>query len=62
MVKHFYITSTKKQVLTTHTNLLRFCFLGTTPKLTIAPEDPTQDLKTARLGLYLTIMATTSDE
>ena len=31
--KHIYFTSTEKQVLTTFTNLSRFCFLGTTPVL-----------------------------
>ena len=32
--KHIYSTSIEKQVLTTYTNLSRFCFLGTTPVLT----------------------------
>ena len=31
--KHIYFTSIEKQVLTTYTNLSRFCFLGTTPVL-----------------------------
>ena len=31
--KHIYFTSIEKQVLTTYTNLSRFCFLGTTPAL-----------------------------
>ena len=31
--KHIYFTSIEKQVLTTSTNLSRFCFLGTTPVL-----------------------------
>ena len=31
--KHIYFTSIEKQVLTTFTNLFRFCFLGTTPVL-----------------------------
>ena len=31
--KHIYFTSTEKQVLTTYTDLSRFCFLGTTPVL-----------------------------
>ena len=46
MVKHIYITSTEKQVLTTHTNLPRFCFLGTTPLLVAivwANESPKVD-------------------
>ena len=57
--KHIYFTSIEeKQVLTTYTNLSRFCFLGTTPvlapnvwandkipKLTPAPGNRTQDLK-----------------
>ena len=34
--KHIYFTSIEKQVLTTYTNLSRFCFLGTTP--TLAPK------------------------
>ena len=34
MFKHIYFTSIEKQVLTTYTNLSRFCFLGTTPVLT----------------------------
>ena len=32
-VKYIYFTSTEKQVLTTNTNLSRFCFLGSTPVL-----------------------------
>ena len=31
--KHTYFSSIEKQVLTTYTNLSRFCFLGTTPVL-----------------------------
>ena len=31
--KPIYFTSIEKQVLTTYTNLSRFCFLGTTPVL-----------------------------
>ena len=31
--KHIYFTSIEKQVLTTYTNLSRFCFLGSTPVL-----------------------------
>ena len=31
--KYIYFTSIEKQVLTTYTNLSRFCFLGTTPVL-----------------------------
>ena len=30
VVKHIYFTSSEKLVLTTYTNLSRFCFLGTT--------------------------------
>ena len=33
--KHIYFTSIEKQVLTTYTNLSRFCFLGTTPVLAL---------------------------
>ena len=60
------------QVLTTYTNLSRFCFLGTAPvlarnvwanekipKLTPAPENRTRDLKIARPTLYLTTTDTT---
>ena len=32
-LKHIHLTSTEKQVLTTYTNLLCFCFLETTPVL-----------------------------
>ena len=31
--KHIYFTLIEKQVLTPHTNLCQFCFLGTTPVL-----------------------------
>ena len=64
---HIYFTWIKKQVLTTYTNLFRFCFLGTTPvlaqnvsanekipKLRSAPGTQTWDLKIARPTLYLT--------
>ena len=57
-LKHIYFTSIDKKVLTTYTNLSRFCFLGTTPvlasnlwanekipKLTPAPGNRTRDLK-----------------
>ena len=70
--KHIYFTSIEKQVLTTYTNLSRFCFLGTTPvlapnvwanekisKLTPAPGNRTRDLKIARSTLYLTTTDTT---
>ena len=69
--KHIY-SSIEKQVLTTYTNLSRFCFLGTTPvlelnvwanekipKLTPAPGNRTRYLKIARLTLYLTTTDTT---
>ena len=62
----------EKQVLTTYTNLSRFCFLGTTPvlapnvwanekvpKLTPAPGNRTRHLKIARPTLYLTTTDTT---
>ena len=62
----------ERQVLTTYTNLSRFCFLGTTPvrppnvwdnekipKLTPAPGNQTWNLKIARPTLYLTTTDTT---
>ena len=62
----------RNKFLTTYSNLSRFCFLGTTPvlvpnvwanekiqKLTTAPGNQTQDLKIARLMLYLTTTDTT---
>ena len=62
----FYFTSIEKQVLTTYTNLFRFCFLGTTPVLApnvwaiekIPKLNLTRDLKIARPTLYLTTMDT----
>ena len=70
--KLIYFTSIQKQVLTTYTNLSRFCFLGTTPvlapkvwanekilKLRPAPGNQTRDLKIARPSLYLTTTDTT---
>ena len=70
--KQIYFTSIEKQVLTTYTNLSRFCFLGTTPvlapnvwanekipKLTPAPGNRTRDLKIARPTLYLKTTDTT---
>ena len=70
--KHIYFTSIEKQVLTTYTNLSRFCFLGTTPvlapnvwanekipKLTPTRGNQTRDLKIARPTLYLMSTDTT---
>ena len=47
-LKHIYFTSIEKQVLTTYTNLSRFCFLGTTPVLAPnvwANENPKVDTR-----------------
>ena len=72
LTKYFKHLSNEKQVLTTYTNLSRFCFLGTTPvlvpnvwanekirKLTPALGYRTLDLKIAGQTLYLTTTDTT---
>ena len=48
LFKHIYFTLIEKQVLTTYTNLSRFCFLGTTPVLAPyvwANENPQVDTR-----------------
>ena len=65
----------EKQVLSTYTNLSRFCFLGTTPvlalnvwanekipKWTPSPGNRTRNLKIARPMLYLRTTGTTISE
>ena len=61
LFKYIYFTSIEKQVLTTHTNLSRCCFLGTTPVLAPnvwANENPkagaTRDLMIERPTLFPT--------
>ena len=70
--KHIYFTLIEKQVLTTYTNLSRFCFLGTTPvlapnmwangkKVDTASGNQTRDLKIGRPTLYLKTTDTTNN-
>ena len=70
-LKRIYFTLIEKQVLTTCTDLSRFCFLGTTPVpatnvwASESPKNPgnrTRDLKTARPTLYLTTTGPTIDQ
>ena len=72
--KHIYFTSIEKQILTTYTNLSRFCFLEITPviapnvsanekshSLRPAPWARTPNLMIARPMLYFTTKDTTSN-